>query len=293
MKVLVTGANGFVGSWVLRGILNAGMEAEGFDLSPPGPRVSRLLGAALAQVAWTQGDVSCPQDVERAASRCGVTVHLAGVLTPFCRLDPVRGAIVNLLGTLHVFEAARKYGQRVIYASSAAVHGGAKASSLEPTTHYGAFKLACEGSGRSYWLDHQVASLGLRPFVVYGPGRDTGATAGVSLACEAALQNRPYTIPFTGRAGMVWVGDVVDAIIVALQRPFEGAHVMDMVGDLRSVDDVIAEIRRHCPGALLDAKGEPLPLDSDIPGSDGPPFMGTLPQTRLEHGILQTLNLLR
>ncbi|WP_163837351.1 NAD-dependent epimerase/dehydratase family protein, partial [Providencia stuartii] len=65
-----------------------------------------------------------------------------------------------------------------------------------PTTHYGTFKLACEGSARAYLADRGLASIGFRPFIVYGPGRETGLTAGPSLACRAAARGESYRIPY-------------------------------------------------------------------------------------------------
>src|SRR6202011_951788 len=96
------------------------------------------------------------------------------------------GARVNVLGTLTVFEAVRQSEgrvQRLVYASSAAVFGPPERYSagpqpddvpLVPTTHYGIFKCCNEGNARIYYLDHGLSSVGLRPWTVYGPGRDFG-----------------------------------------------------------------------------------------------------------------------
>lgn len=290
MTILVTGANGFIGAWTLKRLLAAGLPLVAFDLHPPGALVERLLGDAVEGLPWRCGDVVSGDAVDAAAAGCSAVVHLAGVMTPFCQQQPVRGAMINLVGTLNVFEAARRVGaSRVVYTSSAGVFGPAHARFPEPTTHYGAFKLAGEGSARSYAHAHGIHSIGLRPFVVYGPGREVGGSAGVSLACQAAAEGQPYCIPFTGRAGMVYVGDVVDAIHAALTQPFEGAQVFNMAGEVHAVDDVIAEIRLQCPGADLRAAGEPLPLSADIPASDIGRVLPGLRVTSLRDGIAQTL----
>lgn len=290
MKALVTGANGFIGAWTLHRLLGAGIEVATLDLDAPGPLLQRLLPAGLAHVRWRQGDVSMSGDVDEACADCDLIVHLAGVLTPGCDQDPVRGAMVNVIGTLNVFEAARRNGvPKVIYASSASVFGPGHGAFPEPITQYGAFKLACEGSARSYWRDHGIDSLGLRPFVVYGPGRELGISAGISLACRAAAEGRPYTIPFTGRAGMVFIDDVVDAIVAAVSATFDGAHTLNLVGEVQSVQSVIAEIRRHLPDAHLDADGPPLPLCTDMPVSGAEPLMPELHTTPLRAGIARTL----
>jgi len=290
MKILVTGANGFIGAWALQRLLQAGHEVVAFDLQPAGPLVRRALGDALAQVDWRCGDVSDQEHVVAALAGCDRVVHLAGVLTPFCQEQPVRGAMINLAGTLHVFEAARRFGlESVVYASSAGVYGPDHGDFPEPTTHYGAFKLATEGCARAYWRDAGIASLGLRPFVVYGPGREVGGSAGISLACEAAVAGRSYTIPFTGKAGMVYVDDVVDVIVAACGQPFTGAHVLNLVGDVQTPEAVIAEIRRHVPQAQLAAAGAPLQLSPDIAPGDASFLGASLRTTALAEGIARTL----
>ena len=141
----------------------------------------------------------------RSRSLCPVSyTHLdvykrQGVLTPTCSANPVLGAQVNLLGSLHVFDAALAHGVRqVVYASSAGVYGPDHADYPAPATHYGAFKLAVEGAARAYWPTQGLASVGFRPFIVYGPGRESGVSAGPSLACRAAAQGQPCLL-YTSR----------------------------------------------------------------------------------------------
>ena len=127
----------------------------------------------------------------------------------------------------NVFEAALSHGiKRIVYTSSAGVYGPDDGMTPYPTTHYGAFKLACEGSARAYWSDHGLASVGFRPFIVYGPGRETGLTAGPTLACRAAARGERYRIPYVGSAGLVYVDDVAHAYKLALLRDAEGAGLV-------------------------------------------------------------------
>src|SRR6185295_20348913 len=113
-------------------------------------------------------------------------VHLAGLQVPFCRADPVLGARVNVVGTVNVFEAVTRRRDRIpgiAWASSAAVYcaddpsPAPESGGLRPATHYGVYKLANEGTARIYWADDGVPSIGLRLYVVYGPGRDQGMTS--------------------------------------------------------------------------------------------------------------------
>ena len=233
----------------------------------------------------------------RAAAGCDGVIHLAGVLTPACSANPVRGAEINLIGALNVFEAARAHGLRqVVYASSAGVYGPDDAHHPLPATHYGAFKLAVEGSARAYWHDHQLASIGFRPFVVYGPGRETGVSAGPSLACRAAARGEACTIGYTGASGLIHVDDVAAAFEQALLTPAQGASVYNLVGETATVDQVIAEIRRQVPGAQLDAAGPPLTiapglseqgLDALLPGRQRIPLAQGIAATVAHYRAMQ------
>jgi UDP-glucose 4-epimerase len=291
MKVCVTGGNGFIGAWLVKRLLDEGQQVRVFDLNAPGALIRQLTGAAIERVEWQRGDIADAGAVNEALSGCDTVAHFAGVLTPFCQNDPVRGAMINVIGTLNVFEAAKKHGiARVVYTSSAGVYGPEHANYPEPTTQYGAFKLATEGSARSYWYNGKtVASIGFRPFVVYGAGREDGASAGVSLACRAAARGEAYTIPFTGRTGMIHVDDVVDAYWAALTRVVEGAHVFNLCGDTRSVDELIGEIEKQVPGARLDASGAPLQIVADLPADNINDVLPGLSVTPLAEGVARTL----
>lgn len=282
MKILITGGD-FLGLRLARRLLDEGHRVRVLDVAPKG-------AGAVREIEWQQGDVSSWDAVKTALEDCDGVVHLAGLLTPACQADPVRGLQVNALGTLLVFEAARRRGlPHVVYASSAGVYGPHDAQVAAPTTLYGTWKLAGEGIARSYLADHGIGSVGLRPFIVYGSGREVGLSSGPSLACRAAARGESYTIPFTGASGMVYVDDVIDALAAALQPRTAGAHVFNMAGVKATVDDVIAEIARQVPGARIDAKGPPLPISADIRSDGLGPVLGLTRTTSLREGIAATL----
>lgn len=278
-RILITGG-GFLGQRLARHLMAQGQAVRVLDIAP----------SPSADLDWWQGDVALPDDVARALHGCGQVVHLAALLTPACAAQPLRGAQVNLLGSLNVFEAARQAGLRhVVYAGSAGVFGPDNAVQPAPTTLYGTWKLATEGIARAYLADHGITSVGLRPFVVYGAGREVGLSSGPSLACRAAVQGQAYTIPFTGRTGLVHVDDVVHALAAALHPAQAGAWVFNMPGVIASMDEVIAEITRQVPGAQLRAEGPPLPIAADMPTSDWHAVLGPLAVTSLADGLAATL----
>ena len=244
MRVLLTGGTGFLGAWTARHLVRAGCAVRVVDLGTDRTLLDTVAGPTGSAVECLAADVSDPVQMADLARGCDRIIHLAALLTPACQADPIRGATVNLIGTLAVFEAARRCGiPQLAYVSSAGVFGPDSAEVPYPSTQYGAFKLACEASARAYWLDRGIASIGVRPLVVYGPGRENGSTAGVTLACRHAVAGVPYTIPFTGLTDLVFVDDVAAALVSAVLRPVSGAHVFNLPGEVASVEAVIAGIR--------------------------------------------------
>ncbi|OLL31249.1 nucleoside-diphosphate sugar epimerase [Burkholderia sp. SRS-W-2-2016] len=291
MRVLVTGGSGFLGAWIMRRLLARGIDCVAFDLHAKPQLLAALAPERAATVQWRSGDIAQAVDVANALQGCDAVIHLAGILTPDCAANPVRGAQINLLGTLNVFDAARAAGlPRVLYASSAGVFGPADGATPFPQTHYGAFKLACEGSARAYWNDHGIASVGFRPLVVYGAGRETGSSAGPSLACRAAARNERYTMPFSGSTGFVFADDVAAAYEAALLRDIEGAHAFTLAGQIASVTEVIDTLATLVPGSRIDASGAPLPIATAFPHDpELARLLPGLPRTSLEEGLRQTV----
>ncbi len=290
MRILLTGGNGFLGAWIAKRLLKRGFELAVFDIVENRRLMNAIAGPAAAKVPWILGDIVDGAAVLDATKNCDAIIHLAGILTPDCKTNPVRGAQINLIGTLNAFEAARQRGiQRVLYTSSAGVYGPDDGSIPKPTTHYGTFKLACEGSARAYFADHGLASIGFRPFIVYGAGRETGISAGPSLACRAAALGEAYVIPYSGRSGLVFVDDVAAAYEAALLRAPDGAHVFNNAGETVSNEDVVAAIKLVVPDALITVSGPPLSIIPEIDRSNIDDVLPGLPTTKLADGIRQTV----
>ena len=290
MRVLVTGGKGFIGAWIIRRLHRRGITVAVLDVAEDPRLITAIAGLRPHLIDWCIADIVDSAAVKRAADGCDAIIHLAGILTPACAADPIRGAQINLLGTLNVFETARAHGiSRVIYTSSAGVFGPDDGTTPHPTTHYGTFKLACEGSARAYWADHGLASIGFRPFIVYGPGREIGLTAGPTLACRAAARREAYTIPYSGTAGLIYADDVASAYEAALLRAPDGAHVFNLIGDVVSNQGVIAAIRRVVPNAAITAGGPPLPITGNVDPGNVDKFLSNLQRTALDDGIAATI----
>lgn len=289
MRVLVTGGAGFIGSWVIKKLVAAGIVPVVFDRTSDRRVLQQIAGTELAEtILWRTDDISDTESVINASVECDTIIHLASLLTPACRADPILGANVNLIGLLNVFLAARKHGMsRVLYISSAGVFGPGGGSTPEPTTLYGAFKLAGEHSARAFFEDDGISSIGFRPYVVYGPGREIGLSAGPTLACRAAARGEPYTIPFTGTIDMIHVEDVADALVKALSFQKPGAKVVNLLGTQTTTEEIIATIQATVPEAEIDAAGPPMPIT--LPELATPSLFSDWKPRSLEQGISETI----
>jgi nucleoside-diphosphate-sugar epimerase len=257
----------------------------------------------VSQLQFINGDTTDAETVMRAVESSGAAhiIHLAGVQVPTCRADPRRGALVNVVGTINVFEAARRASgqvKNVVYASSAAVFGMTEEGrpvreqdARSPATHYGVFKRCNEENARVYFLDHGLSSFGLRPLTVYGVGRDIGVTSDITKAMKAAVIGKPYHIRFGGRTDLQYVADTANAFIRTATSGLTGAHVFNLHGETRHVAEVVAEIERVRPearGTITYAEA-PLPIPAEMDDTAFRAALGPLPFTPLAEGVRETM----
>ena len=294
--VLVTGAGGCIGSWVIAILVRAGIPTVAFDLVPDRRRPSLLTPEAeLDRVVWTGGDVADGDALAEVVSARGIRaiIHLAALQVPFCKADPVAGARANVVGTVNVFEAARRHRlRRLAYASSVAAHG-ADPDSPYLATLYGAYKACDEMIARVYRQDWRVPSVGIRPGVVYGLGRDQGMTSGTTFAILAAALGREYEVPFTGPVSYLYAGEIAAAFVQAVARDGDGAPVFDCNGSVSTVGAGLEILRRLAPGARLHARGEPLPFPAWDHDARLRAHIGDYGAISLEDGITETFHAFR
>jgi UDP-glucuronate 4-epimerase len=280
MRYLVTGVLGCLGAWTARVLVRDGAHVVGLDLGADDYRLQEIMTPTeVAQVTLVQGDVTRREDWERALDDHGIThvVHLAALQIPFCRADPIRGALVNVVGTVSLFEAAKARRDRIagplVYASSAALYGPGDAAAVEdegadghPASHYGVYKQANEANARIYWQDERVPSIGLRPYNVYGPTRDQGVTAEPTHAMKAAARGESYHIPYGGRLLFNYAEDVAHALVAMSRSAYEGAAVVNMPGTVAHMRELVAAIEAAAPAAAgrITFDDTPLPLPEEL-----------------------------
>jgi nucleoside-diphosphate-sugar epimerase len=299
----ITGAQGCIGSWIVKALAERGDVPVVFDRSADSKRLRAIIDDEdLERVRLITGDITDKTAVLSALESSGAqrVIHLAGLQVPNCRADPVSGAMVNIVGTLNLFEAAREIGtQGVIYASSAAVYGMNDDSTpidetveCEPSTHYGVFKRANEGNARIYFLDHGISSIGLRPLTVYGVNRDTGITSDPTKAMKAAVLGRPFHIRFSGSTDFQYVADTAAAFIACADELPQGAFVFNLHGDtvaVSQVADIINQKASGSHGQLVTVSGPEIPIAPSMSDAAIRSVIADLPATPLADGIEETM----
>ncbi|HET7766975.1 MAG TPA: SDR family oxidoreductase [Burkholderiales bacterium] len=295
--VLVTGAGGCIGSWVLSLLARAGVPACAFDLSEDKRRPRLLMSEdELKRVQWRTGDISDSGAFTRVVGEvkpCAI-IHLAALQVPFCKADPVAGAKVNVVGTVNVFEAARKLGiRRLAYASSIAAYGAMDEGLGAMHTLYGAYKHCDEQIALVYSGDWGVHSVGIRPGVVYGVGRDQGLTSKTTVAILAAAAGRPYDVPFTGGVSWLYTGEVASAFIRAVAKERSGAPVFNMNGVHAPVEEGLAILKEIAPRAKITSSGDALAFPMHLPDAPLREFLGDYGSATLAEGIRETYEAFR
>ncbi len=310
MRVLLTGGYGFFGAWIVRNLLERGDEAFIFDLKEDPHRLRLILTEEqVRRVTFVQGDVTDQAGLKGALDRQQIShvVHLAGLQVPTCRANPLLGAKVNVLGTLAVFEAVRETQpqvKRLVFASSAAVFGPPEAYpsgpladdvKLMPTTHYGFFKCCNEGNARIYFQDHGLSSIGLRPWTVYGVGRDVGMTSEPTKAIKALALGRPYHVTYGGWQDLQYVDDVAKAFLRCLEAPYSGAKSYNLRGDVVDLPTFHRALCEVDPAAaqLITHGDRQIGIAYDLDDAALQRDLGPLPKTPLVEGIRRTLALFK
>lgn len=230
-KALVTGGAGFIGSHIAEALVDQGCEVVVLDNLASG-HLSNL-DAIKEKLTFVEGDIEDEALVSSVLQGCDIVFHQAAVVSVTKTIDqPVMSAGVNDLGTLKVFEAARRNGvRRVVSASSSAVYGDVpqlpKTESMipSPLSPYAIQKLTNEYYAELYHRMYGLETVCLRYFNVYGPRQDPSSpySGVISIFMLKALENQPPSIYGDGHQtrDFVFVKDVVQANLLAARN--EGA----------------------------------------------------------------------
>lgn len=313
-RVIVTGATGFVGSYVVREFVSRGVPVIGADLAPDPTLLDQLLTEQeRSLVTLETGDIRDRGFVDRLIGLEGVTAvaHLASTLSRSANRNPRLAIGVVCEGALNVFDAAVAAGvTRVAWASTAAIFGREDDDPTPvpndavptPTDIYGKAKSLNESIGAYYNRHEGLETVGLRFTVVYGYGRATALARGsaggpiVDLIEKPALGEPLDPVRF-GDDVMDWlhVTDAARAVYLAATAPHVTSPGLSVVGHRatfrQAADEVLAVVPEA--GIVVEPGTSPRPLEMNLDGSVTAAEIGYEPAMDLRSGIRQYIDAVR
>ena len=299
-RVLVTGAGGCIGSWALTLLTRAGVPVSAFDLSEDTRRPSLLMSdAELSRIQWLSGDIADLEAVfERRANQRCARHHPSRRIAGAVLQGGSRGRRQGQRGRdrKRIRSGAQAWNQayrireldRGTWSDREPFASGSGQSHDTLPTLYGAYKHCNEQTAKVYSQDWGVHSVGLRPGVVYGVGRDQGLTSKTTVAILAAAANNPYTIPFRGPISWLHAGEVASAFIRAVAKERSGAPVFDINGVSTTVERSLEVLKKVAPTMQVSWSGDALPFPMDLSDEPVHAYLGDYGSVPLETGIRST-----
>jgi len=256
-RVLVTGGGGFIGSNLVRALLERGDRVRVLDNFSTGNRGN--LAGLEDDVELVEGELRSYERVHNAVRGVEVVFHQGALPSvPRSVQDPLTTGAVNVEGTLNVLLAARDESvRRVVFASSSSVYGNSgtlprqESQAPDPISPYAVAKLAAERYCVSFFRVYGLETVALRYFNVFGERQDPTSqyAAVVPRFVTAVAEGRPVPIHGDGTQSrdFTYVANVVEANLLAGERPDVGGSVLNVAtGRQASVDELADAI-----GAVL------------------------------------------
>jgi nucleoside-diphosphate-sugar epimerase len=263
MHALITGGAGFIGSHLLRSLLDQGHQVRVLDNLSSGS-YARIADRA-GQIDFVEADICDTAAVQAAMPGIEVVFHLAALVSVVESIEqPQQAYASNVMGTLNVLDAARAAGvRRVVQASSCAVYGNTEQLPVgedvppDPLSPYASSKLSAEQLGRLYSSLYELPTVALRFFNVYGPGQDPASpyAAVVPRFVNALVGGGQPKIFGDGLQSrdFIYVGDIVRGLELAATAAGLGGAIFNVgTGQSCSVLELAQQV-----GAALELPVQP------------------------------------
>ena len=247
MKIAVTGGAGYIGSTLIKNLLNNHDSIISIDNEMIGD-YDYLRGKVEGNIKMIVGDIRDLDLLTSAWKDCDSIAHLAALPgLALCNEKPEEAVSINVFGTYQVLEAARKLDiNRVIFCSSASVYGVpqnmpvTEDHPLRPLNLYGVTKLAGEKIMNTYWDNHGIETVNLRFGNIYGVGLYTRWDTVIPKFVRQALSGEKLTIYGDGGASrdFVHVEDITNAMILSMKELEIGGETFNVGGETLTINNI-------------------------------------------------------
>lgn len=238
-KILVTGADGFIGSHLVEALVERGYPVKAFVLYNSFNNwgwLDTVSPEILANVEIFSGDVRDPFGVKTAMQGCEAVLHLAALIAiPYSYHSPDTYVDTNIKGTLHILQAARELGlHKVIHTSTSEVYGTARfvpiteEHPLQGQSPYSATKIAADQLAFSYYTSFNVPVTIIRPFNTYGPRQSARAVIPTIITQIANGQRTLKLGALHPTRDFNFVKDTVNGFIAALESAQGAGEVINL-----------------------------------------------------------------
>ena len=238
-RLLITGADGFIGSHLTELLVKEGYDVRAFVLYNSFDSwgwLDHCEKDVKSQFEVIAGDVRDPNGVRQAIKGCDAVIHLAALIAiPYSYHSPDTYVDTNIKGTLNVLQAARDLEvQRVIHTSTSEVYGTAKfvpiseEHSLQGQSPYSATKIGADQLALSFYASFQTPVCVIRPFNTYGPRQSTRAVIPTIISQIASGQNEIKLGSLHPTRDFNFVADTVLGFLAALRSESGTGEVINI-----------------------------------------------------------------
>jgi NAD dependent epimerase/dehydratase len=250
-KILITGADGFIGSHLTEALVRAGSEVKAFVLYNSFNSWGWLDQCAedvKGKFEVFAGDIRDPHGVKEAMKGCDAVLHLAALIAiPYSYHSPDTYVDTNVKGTLNVLQAARELGvRRVVHTSTSEVYGTAQfvpiteAHPLQGQSPYSATKIAADQLAYSFYASFDLPVVIARPFNTYGPRQSARAVIPTIITQIAKGKRQIKLGAVSPTRDFNYVGDTVAGFIAALNSEAGSGEVINFGSNFEiSVGDTV------------------------------------------------------
>jgi UDP-glucose 4-epimerase len=307
MKVLVTGGAGFIGSYVVRGLLKEGHEVVAYDIQISENSLDHVLNESEhRQVNLVTGNVTDAAKLTQTINAYEVDhiAHLASPLSSQTETDPefaIRNMIIAQQTVLEAAHEARL--KKVVWASSVGVYGSAEHYAKlplpndaphHPVSLYGACKSFNEYLAAHFTQEYDLDTIGLRFPLVYGVGRLRGSGLYFADLIEKPALGLPCRLPMADAAyDWLYVVDAAAVVLRALSIPKTRTRCFNVGGEFATMRKAVELIHEWLPEAVFEMEPGEYPIVEEYDCSALANEVGFTPSWPLEKGLRECLDIVR